>query len=450
MTTIKEKDIKYHLSPMSDWKNLEKEGGRKIIVKGKGVYFWDINKKQYLDGMAGLWCLNLGYSCKPVKDAITQQLKELPFYNAFFKTSNRPTARLSELLSKITPHGINHFFYGCSGSDANDTIFKLIRRYWSHLGKPKKKVIISRKNSYHGSTLFGAALGGMEAMHKLNDLKIPDITHIDQPYTFDAGKDYNDHQFGLDCARQLEKKILKLGADKVGAFIGEPIQGAGGVIIPPNSYWPEISRICKKYNVLLVSDEVICGFGRTGKWFGCENWSVAPDFITMAKGISSGYIPLSAVGVSEKIYKVLIKKSVEFSHGYTYSAHPVATSAGVATLEWMINNRILDKINKETAPYFHHKGKEMESHPLIGEVRFKGMLMAFELVKDKTTRKRFKDDIGSICRDICSENGLVMRACKHTMVLSPPLVITKAEINKMFVLIKKAFDATLLKSKKIK
>jgi putrescine aminotransferase len=445
MTTIKQKDFLHHLSPMSNWKKINQEGGRKIISKGEGIYLWDIDGNCYLDGMSGLWCVNVGYSCQSIKDAIKKQLQELPYYNSFFKTSTLPTAELSELLSQITPPHINHFFYGCTGSDANDTVFKMISRYWHNKGEPQRKIVISRKNSYHGSTFLAANLGGMPLMHALNGFLLEEIVHIEQPYTFDAGKPFNDKDFGLICAAYLEEKIIECGVDKVAAFIGEPIQGAGGVIIPPDSYWPEIERICKKYKILLVSDEVICGFGRTGKWFGCENWSVNPDFMTLAKGITSGYIPLSAVGVSDHVHEVLMQESNEFSHGYTYSGHPVACQAALANLHFLINNRILEQLTTTTIPYFQQLGEKLTDHPLLGEVRSKGMLMAFELVKNKKTRERFKKDIGSICRDLSFANGFIMRACEQKLVLAPPLVIKESELDKLFVLIKKVFDLALEK-----
>lgn len=449
MDTIKELDSKHHLSPMSDWKTLLEEGGRRIITKGEGIYVWDSTGKCYTDGMSGLWCVNLGYSNDDIKTAIKEQLEVLPYYNSFFKTSNEPAAELSKLLATITPSHINHFFYGCSGSDANDTIFKIVRRYWANKKRTSKKIFISRKNAYHGSTVLSATLGGMEPMHQLNDLVIKDIVHINQPYTFDAGVPYNDAEFGLKLARELEDKILELGAENVAAFIGEPIQGAGGVIIPPDSYWPEVARICKQYEVLLISDEVICGFGRTGKWFGFEHNNIMPDIITTAKGINSGYVPLSAVGVSDEVYNGLISQAKEFSHGYTYSAHPLACRAAVANIAYMQKHHIIEHINKDIAPHFHALGRELMDYPLVGEVRFRGLLMAIELVKNKNTRERFEQDIGIICRDIAINNGLIMRACRHSMVLAPPFVITKQELDEIFQTIYNVLDQTMEAAKKI-
>ncbi len=446
MSNIKELDTKYHLSPMSDWRSIADEGGRTLISRAEGIYLWDTNGRKYLDSMSGLWCVNVGYSCKPVKEAVARQLEILPYYNAFFKTSNLPVANLSKLLSSLCPGDISHFFYGNSGSDANDTVFKLVRAYWQSLEQPQKRVFISRKNSYHGSTVLAAALGGMDSMHALNDLKFEDIHHIAQPYSFDAGRPYNDESFGLECAAALEQKIQELGAENVAAFIGEPIQGAGGVIIPPDSYWPEVQKITKKYNILLISDEVICGFGRTGKWFGGDNWRVKPDIMTMAKGITSGYMPLSAVGISDAVYAVLTNQKKEFSHGYTYSSHPVACEAALANLNYIMETELLETLSEDIIPYFHAKGQELTGHPIVGEVRFKGMLMAFELVANKETRQRFKEDIASICRDFCLDIGFIMRACKHTMVIAPPLIISKEEIDTLFLMILQSFDKTFKKS----
>lgn len=450
MKSLQQTDLAYHLSPMSDWKSLTKEGGRKIIVKGKGIYVWDDVGNRYIDGMSGLWCVNLGYSCEPIKKAIKEQLDILPYYNAFFKTSNEPAAELSEILAEVTPSGINHFFYGCSGSESNDTVYKLVRRYWNNTGQPWKRKFIARKNGYHGSTLLSATLGGIEAMHNLNDTPIPDIVHISQPYSFDAGVPYNDKDFGYKMAKEVEDKILELGPDQVAAFIGEPIQGAGGVIIPPDSYWPEVEKICRRYNVILVTDEVICGFGRTGKWFGCDLFGVKPDLMTMAKGITSGYVPLSAVGVSDRIYDGLLMKAKEFSHGYTYSSHPVLCQAGVATLKYIREKKLIDTISQKLAPYLHKQAKKLEKHPLVGEVRYQGLLIAIELVKNKKTRERFQSDIGTICRDICFQKGLIMRACKHTMVLAPPFITTIEEVDAIFKMIDDIMEKTLKAANELK
>ena len=262
-------DAKHHLHPFTDTKEINEQGTR-VIVKADGVYIWDAEGNKLLDGMAGLWCVNVGYGRKELAEAAYQQMLKLPYYNSFFQCTTPPAIELAEVLADLAPSHINRVFFTSSGSESNDTVVRMVRRYWDLLGEPQKTVIISRKNAYHGSTIAAASLGGMKFMHEQGGLSLPDIVHIDQPYWYAEGGDIEPSDFGLKVAQQLEEKIIELGPDRVAAFIGEPIQGAGGVIIPPETYWPEVQRICDKYEILLVADEVICGFGRTGKWFGSD------------------------------------------------------------------------------------------------------------------------------------------------------------------------------------
>ncbi|MCL4161074.1 UNVERIFIED_CONTAM: hypothetical protein GTU68_036733, partial [Idotea baltica] len=264
--SIQQHDAGHHIHPFSNTKTLNEKGSR-VIGQADGVYIWDIQGNKLLDAMAGLWCMSIGYGRDEVADAVHAQMLELPYYNTFFQTTHPPVAALSKKLAEISPPHINHTFFTTGGSDANDTMLRLVRHYWASLGKASKKVVISRENAYHGSTVAGASLGGMTFMHEQGDLPIPNIVHIGQPYWYGEGGEMTPDEFGLLRARELEEKIIELGEDKVAAFIAEPVQGAGGVIIPPDSYWPEIQRICDKYEILLVADEVITGFGRTGELF---------------------------------------------------------------------------------------------------------------------------------------------------------------------------------------
>ncbi|HMB75318.1 MAG TPA: aminotransferase class III-fold pyridoxal phosphate-dependent enzyme, partial [Kiloniellaceae bacterium] len=276
-------DLRHHLHPFTDYKTHATQGGSRIIVKADGVWLEDSEGEKILDGMAGLWCVNAGYGRKELAEVAYRQMLELPYYNTFFKTATPPSIELAEKLSELTPKGLNRFFYGSSGSEANDTVIRMVRRFWRAQGKTEKTVFISRVNAYHGSTLGGASLGGMQPMHELDGLPLPGFEHIDQPHWYREGAGRSPADFGLAAAQALESKIEELGADRVAAFIGEPIQGAGGVIVPPETYWPEIQRICRKHDVLLVADEVICGFGRTGKWFGSQTFGIEPDMMPMAK-----------------------------------------------------------------------------------------------------------------------------------------------------------------------
>ena len=443
---LQAKDSAHFMHPFTDTKSLAARGAR-IITHGEGVYVYDSNNEKILDAMSGLWCVNMGYGQQSIIDAATEQLKVLPFYNSFFNTTTPPSVELATLLAQVAPEGFNHVFYSSSGSESNDTNLRMVRRYWDIKGQKQRKTIISRKNAYHGSTVAGASLGGMTGMHEQGDLPIPGIVHIEQPYYRDNGAKLgvSEDEFGIIAAGWLEEKILEVGPDKVAAFIGEPVQGAGGVIIPPKTYWPEIQRICDKYGVLIISDEVICGFGRLGTWFGCETMGFKPDLITFAKGVTSGYIPLGGVLVGDRVAKVLIEEGGEFNHGYTYSGHPVACAVAIANIKLMQEHDIVNKVKNDTAPYLKEKFESLNDHPLVADARTLGLVGGFEILKNKATGERFDENlaVGMICRGHCFGSGLVMRAVGDRMIIAPPLVISHAEIDELVALARKALDATL-------
>lgn len=436
-------DRQHFLHPFTDHKSLHEHGTR-VITRADGVYLWDSEGVRLLDAMAGLWCVNVGYGRHELADVAAAQMRELPYYNNFFKTANPPAIALSALLAEVTPPQFSRVFYAGSGSEANDTIVRLVRRYRDVRGEPKRKTIISRWQGYHGSTVAGASLGGMSAMHEQGDLPIPGIVHIDPPYWYGLGGDLSQEEFGLKAARLLEEKILELGPETVTAFIGEPIQGAGGVIIPPMNYWPEIERICRKYGVLLVADEVICGFGRTGNWFGCETFGFKPDLMAMAKGMSSGYLPIGGVMVSDELANTLIADGGEFYHGYTYSGHPACSAVAERNIRIIRDEGLVERVRTDTGPYLQARWRELGEHPLVGEARGVGFIGALELVKDKATRTRFDPlgEVGTVCRDFCFKNGLVMRAVWDTMIMSPPLIMTRAEIDEFIALARRCLDLT--------
>ena len=440
---LQDLDRKHYLHPFTDHKKLADERSR-IITRADGIYLWDSDGNRYLDAMAGLWCVNVGYGREEIAEAVNQQIRELPYYNSFFKTAHPPAIELSRLVCSLAPAHLNRVFFTGSGSEANDTVVRMVRFYWSLKGLPDKKLIISRHNAYHGSTVAAASLGGMQTMHAQGGLPIPDIDYIGQPYWYQDGGDLFPEEFGEKVADELEQKILELGVDNVAAFIGEPIQGAGGVIIPPSTYWPRIQSICDKYQILLVADEVICGFGRTGKWFGSDYYEIKPDLMSIAKGLSSGYVPIGGVLVSDEVASVLIEEGGEFNHGFTYSGHPVAAAAAIANLNILRDEGLVDRVDTETAPYIAEKWQQLTSHALVGEARIVGLIGALELVKDKTTRQFFDDRgaVGTLCRDICFDSGLVMRAIEDTMVISPPLCITREEIDELINLVIRCLDQT--------
>ncbi|MCY1415748.1 Putrescine--pyruvate aminotransferase [compost metagenome] len=406
------------------------------------MHLWDSEGNKILDGMAGLWCVAVGYGREELVEKAAAQMRELPYYNLFFQTAHPPALELAKAVTDVAPEGMTHVFFTGSGSEGNDTNLRMVRHYWAVKGKPQKQVIIGRINGYHGSTVAGAALGGMSGMHAQSGT-LPGIVHIPQPYWFGEGGDMTPDEFGIWAAEQLEKKILEVGEDNVAAFIAEPIQGAGGVIIPPDTYWPKIKEILAKYEILFIADEVICGFGRTGEWFGSDYYGLKPDLMTIAKGLTSGYIPMGGVIVRDEVAKVL-SEGGDFNHGFTYSGHPVAAAVGLENLRILRDEKIIERVHEETAPYLQKRLRELNDHPLVGEVRGLGMLGAIELVKDKATRARYEGQgAGMICRQFCFDNGLIMRAVGDTMIIAPPLVISHAEIDELVEKARKCLDLTL-------
>ncbi|MGA7595668.1 MAG: aspartate aminotransferase family protein [Gallionella sp.] len=441
---IQKMDSAHYIHPFTDHKSLARTGAR-VITRGEGVYIWDSEGNRIFDGMSGLWCVNVGYGRKELIEAATRQMEVLPFYNSFFQTTNVPATQLADRIVGLAGERFSHVFYGTSGSESNDTNVRMVRHYWATLGQPERSVIISRKNAYHGSTLCGASLGGMSGMHAQGGLPIPGIVHIEQPYHFGLAPDKNRDEFGIEAAGWLEQKILEVGPEKVAAFIGEPVQGAGGVIIPPKTYWPEIQRICDKYGILLISDEVICGFGRLGGWFGSELMGAKPDLMTFAKGVTSGYIPLGGVVVSKRVAEVLIEKGGEFTHGYTYSGHPVACAVALANLDVIEREGLIERVREETGPYLAGRFAELSDHPLVAGAETMGMVGGLVLMKDKSQHLGFDPslDVGMICRNHCFANGLIMRAVGDRMIIAPPLICGKTQIDEMMRLIRICMDATL-------
>ncbi|WP_075997687.1 aspartate aminotransferase family protein [Salaquimonas pukyongi] len=441
---LRQKDAAHHFHPFTDHKTLGLDE-RRVMVRADGVWMWDSDGNRIMDGMAGLWCVNVGHGRQEIIEAVRSQMSELSYYNTFFKTTTLPAIELAEMLAEITPPQFKMSFFGGSGSDGNDTVVRMVRTYWQMLGKPEKKIILSRVNAYHGSTVAAAALGGMAGMHAQGGV-IGDIDHASQPFWFGEGQDMTPEEFGLQAARSLEAKIDELGEENIAAFIAEPIQGAGGVIVPPDSYWPEIKRILDERDILFISDEVICGFGRTGSWFGCQTYGTEPDMMTMAKGLSSGYLPIGAVSISDKIADVFHTVGGEFFHGYTYSGHPACCAAAIANLKIMQREKLVERCASDIGPYLQEHWKKLGEHPLVGEAVMVGLMGAIELVPDKSEpKKRFEPggEVGNIARDHSFKNGLVMRAVRDRLIICPPLTLTHAEADELAAMATKSLDDTL-------
>ena len=441
--TLQQLDAAHHLHPFNDNAALAKKGTR-ILVRGEGCYVWDADGNKLLDAFAGLWCVNIGYGRKELGEVASRQMTQLAYYNSFFQCTTEPTVRLSAKLAELTPHDLDHAFFANSGSEANDTILRMVRHFWAVQDKPQKNIFIGRHNGYHGSTVAGASLGGMKGMHRQGGLPIPDIAHIDPPFWFGDGGDMDELEYGRVCAKRLEDRILELGPDRVAAFIGEPIMGAIGVYIPPRNYWQEIEKICRKYDVLLVADEVICGFGRTGEWFASQYFDFRPDIMTLAKGITSGYIPLGAVMFNKRVADVLATQGGELAHGYTYSGHPVCAAVALENIRILQEEKIVDRCRDDIGPYLGERWRALGEHPLVGEARIAGMVGALELVPRKPSRDFFDErgKVGQLCRDLALRNGLILRATNDSMLLSPPLVMTREQVDELCEKAWKSLDMT--------
>jgi putrescine aminotransferase len=425
-------DRDHYLHPFTDHKDLGEKRSR-IITRADGVYIFDADGNKILDGMSGLWCVNVGYGRDELVQAAARQLSELPYYNSFFQCAHPPSIELSRMLQEVTQEQFNRVFFTGSGSESIDTMIRLVRRYWELMGQPDRQTIIARVNAYHGSTVAGASLGGMKPMHSQGGRPLPDMAHIEQPYWFGSDRTQSPDEFGLRAARALRTKIDEIGPDKVAAFVAEPIQGAGGVIIPPDSYWPEIQKICDEYGILLVTDEVICGFGRLGAWFGADFYGVRPDLMTIAKGVSSGYLPLGGVMVGDRLADVLIDKGGEFFHGYTYSGHPASCAVAIENIHILKREGLVERVRDDIGPYLQKCWHSLGDHSLVGETRMTGLMGALELVANKKPIERFdsKRGVGTKCRDILVNNGLVMRAVGDTIVVAPPLILTHEQADEL-------------------
>ena len=437
-------DVAHHLPAQQDWGLQRAAGGSRVIVRAEGSTIHDAEGNALLDAMAGLWCVQVGYGREELARAAYDQMRELPFYNSFFRTAAPPTIELAAKIAELLGGRLNHVFFNSSGSEAVDTLIRTARHYWQVKGEPQRTVIIGRTNGYHGSTIGGVSMGGMAAMRAQGGPWVPDIEHVLQPYRFNEGFGEDPDAFAARAADAIEQRILEVGPERVAMIFGEPVQGAGGVIIPPDGYWPRVEAIARKYGVLLGCDEVICGFGRLGRWFGFQHFGVAPDLVSMAKGLSSGYLPISAVGVADHVVETIRGAGKPFVHGYTYSGHPTAAAVALANIGIIEREGLVERTATDSGPYFAAALERLADHPLVGEVRSLGLLGAIEIVAEKGTNRRFggaEGTAGPMLRDACIERGLMIRAVRDSLVMSPPLVITHTEIDRMVDIIRDALDA---------
>jgi len=443
---IEDRDRAHYIHPYTNLK-LHLERGPLILTEGKGIHVYDRDGKEYIEGLAGLWCTSLGFGEEALIDAATAQMRKLPYYHSFAHKGTNPSIDLAAKLKAIAPVPSARVFFANSGSEANDSLVKLVWYYNNGRGLPEKKKIISRLRAYHGVTVAAASLTGLPICHRDFDLPIGNIRHTDCPHYYRYGKPgESEEDFAARMAGNLEELIQEEGPDTVAAFIAEPVMGAGGVIVPPRTYFERIQEVLKRYDILMLADEVICGFGRTGNMFGCETFGIRPDAVTMAKALSSAYLPISAVLVSEDIFRVMVAESEKIGilgHGFTYSGHPVPAAVALKTIELIEERNLLDHV-KRVAPRFLEHLHRFGNHPLVGESRGVGLMGGLELVADKPTRQPFDPShgVGSYCQSQAERHGLIIRAIGDTIAFCPPLIITAPQIDEMFDRFAKALDDT--------
>jgi len=440
-------DAAYHAHGQTNWRAHE-ENGALVMERGDGVFVYDETGKEYIEGMAGLWCSSLGFSNQRLIDAASGQLNKLPYYHTFNHKSSTPTAELAEKLVSIAPDNMSRVIFNCSGSEAVDTAIKMVRFYHNAIGKPEKKKVIGRINAYHGTTIASASLCGLPPMHNYFDLPMETVIHTDSPHHYrfcEEGE--TEEEFASRLARNLEDLIIKEGPETIGAMFAEPVIGAGGVIVPPATYFDKIQSILKKYDILLVSDEVICGFGRTGNMWGCQTYDMQPDIITCAKALTASYIPMSATILSDKVYQAIADGSNElgvFSHGFTYGGHPVAAAVGLETLN-IYEEMDLVNVVRGLTPAFQTMLHSFQDHPLVGECRGVGMVGAIELVRNKDTKANFDPaaKVGITLAKAGEKHGVIVRAMKgDALAMCPPFIITEEQIGMMKSRFDAAFDET--------
>jgi len=438
------RDIAYHLHPYANAVKQEAEGPL-VLTRGKGIYVYDEEGKEYIEGLSGLWCTSLGFGEERLVEAATRQMRKLPYYPSFGQKVPDITVELAERLVKLAPVPMSHAFFCNSGSEANDTAVKMVWYYNNAIGRPAKKKIIGRQKGYHGVTIAAASLMGLPAFQKDFDLPIANMLHTDCPHYYRLGQaGESEEDFATRCAANLEKLILEQGPETVAAFIAEPIQGAGGVILPPKTYFEKVQAILRKYDILFIADEVICGFGRTGNMFGSETYGIKPDIMTMAKALSSAYLPISATIISEALYQAFLNESDKigtFAHGYTYSGHPVCAAVALETLKIYEERNILEHVRK-VAPRFQAGLRRLADNPVVGEVRGIGLIAGVELVQDKQTKQSFdpKAGIGAYLAQRAQEHGLIIRAMGDHIGICPPLIISESEIDDLLARLGKALD----------
>ena len=423
-------DARHLIHPFTNHDDLDATGTH-IMVRGEGVYLWDARGHRMLDGLAGLWCVNVGYGCTEIADAVSAQMRQLPFYCSFFNTTTEPAILLAEKIASLTPRGLGHVMFTNSGSEANETALKLIRAYMKLRGTPRKTKILTRDFAYHGVTLATTSMTGLPSCTAPFDLPLPGFIHAPGPNAYAANRESDPVAYGKWCVEQTEQLILREDPATIAALFVEPIQGAGGVIVPPEGYLKGMRELARKHEILFVADEVITAFGRMGEWFASGLWELEPDFITVAKGLTSGYLPLGAAIVRDEIAEVL-KHGGYLAHGFTYTGHPTSCAAGLANLHVIERDGLTGRVRDDTGPYFQKRLRSYAGHPLVGEARGHGLIGALELLPPDRDKSKLTGALGAKAAKIARAEGVIIRGIRDLIALSPPLIITHAEIDELF------------------
>lgn len=436
---LRELDRSHHIHPFTHHDQMH-EAGTRVIHEGDGCFLIDEQNRRLLDGLAGLWCVNVGYNCVAILEAVREQMERLPYYPSFFNTTTEPPVLVAEFLARKAPARLNRTVFSNSGSEANESALKAIRAYQKLRGKPGKQIILSRTFAYHGVTLATASMTGLPSCNEPFDLPMHPFVHVPGPNAWAAGRESDPEAYGKWCIEETQRVIHENGAENIAALFAEPIQGAGGVIVPPAGYLAALRNLCRENDILFVADEVITGFGRLGDWFASNLWDLDPDLLILAKGLTSGYLPLGATMICDEVADVLYSGGY-FAHGYTYSGHPTCCAAAYANLRVIENLGLVGRTRDVTGPYFQEKLAALRDHPAVGETRGVGLIGAVELVpKAGRSALPCATPLGGIAADIIREEGAIVRGIRDLVAMSPPLIISKEEIDLLFDCVRKGLD----------
>jgi putrescine aminotransferase len=431
-------DAAHHLHPFTDHAALHKQGTH-VIRSARGCTLVDETGRELLDGLAGLWCVNIGYGREEIRLAVDAQMRQVAFYPSFFNTSTEPTIRLAARLAELVPRGLGHVIFSNSGSEANETALKLTRAYWKLRGQPGKKKVLSRTFAYHGVGLATTSLTGLPSCLDPFDLPLPGFLHVPGPLAYGSGM--SAAEYGAKCLAETARTIAREGAQTIGAMFVEPMQGAGGVIVPPEGYLTQLRELCRRNDILFVADEVITGFGRLGAWFASELWSLEPDLMTVAKGITSGYVPLGGTFARDEVASTLAKGGY-LAHGFTYTGHPLACAAALANLEVLTRERLVERVRDDVGPRFQRLLAKLAAHPAVAETRGFALIGAFELRRPPRgpLANAEPNALGPALHALCREEGVIVRGIRDLGAMSPPFVVTHAELDEMFARTTRALD----------